>query len=114
MVGNAVRFIPVPTAGHTVAFDYMSNLWCQSSGLVAQSAWAADTDTGILDEDLMCLGLHWRWLRSKGLAYAEQFNEYERQVNDAMARDGGHAWLNMSGYRYHRSSPFVQEGSWSL
>lgn len=113
--GGKFLCIPTPTAGHTLAGEYYSKHWCQSAALAGQAAWAADTDTGILDEDLMTLGLHWRWLRTKGLAYAEQFNEYERQVNDAIARDGGKKPLYMGGRRWRGQFDVrPEEGNWSL
>ena len=108
-------FLPIPAAGQTVAFEYMSNLWCQSSGAVAQSAWAADTDTGVLDEDLMTLGLKWRFLRAKGMDYEEEFNQYESRVADALARDQVLKTIRAGGYEQSRlSDPGVPAGNWSL
>ncbi len=112
--GTHLFFIPAATADQTVAFEYVSNQWCQSAALVPQTQWVADTDTGILDENLMTLGLIWRFLRSKGLAYAEQMADYEKMVSDSMIRDGGRPWLNLTG-RYRRlAGPWCQDGSWNL
>ena len=38
-----------------------------------------------LDEEIMTLGLIWRWNKAKGLNYAEDFNQYERFVMDEMS-----------------------------
>lgn len=59
--GGNLLFIPAPSAGDTCAFEWVSKNFCQSSGGTGQSAWTADTDTGLLSEDLMKLGLIWRW-----------------------------------------------------
>jgi hypothetical protein len=94
---NVFSVDPVPTDnGAQLVFKYVSNAWCQSAGGVPQSAWAADTDTGILDEYLIKLGLRWRTLRRLGMSYADELDEYERAVAKAMAHDGGAAILDLA------------------
>ena len=111
--GDDILITPTPTAGQTMAYEYISKNWCETSGADEQAAWASDTDVGILSEELMTLGIIWRWQRAKGLDYAESFRTYEMQVAQAMLKDGGKPTLNMgtrksSAARY----PFVPEGSW--
>lgn len=98
--GDSFLLHPTPTVtGDTIAYDYMSNGWCETSAGVAQSAWAADTDVGVLDEELMQMGLVWRFLKAKGLTYADELGAYDREVERAMGRDGGAPTLNMAGSR---------------
>lgn len=89
IIGGVLNVYPAPTAGKTFALEYISKNWCESSGGTDQSAWAADTDVGLIREDLMALGLTWRWLKAKGMDYAEDFATYEREVEKASARDRG-------------------------
>lgn len=114
--GNSLMLTPTPAAGSTYAYEYVSKNWCESSDGTDQSAWAADTDVGILDEELMTLGVIWRWQRAKNLDYAESFNTYEMQVAQAITRDGGKPRLNTGRDTSHRAArrPTIQEGSWSL
>jgi len=86
--GGLFYISPTPTSTETVAYEYLSKNWCQSAGGTGQSAWAADLDTGVLDEELMTLGLKWRWKKSKGLDYAEDFTSYEIRVAKAIMDDG--------------------------
>jgi len=59
-----------------------------------QSAWAVDSGTGIPDEYLIKLELHWRVLRRLGISYADELDEYERAVAKALAHDGDAAiWI---------------------
>ncbi len=58
--------------------------------------WTADTDTSLLSEELLELGVIWRLQQRLGLAYLEEKNEYERQVDQAVARDGGTATLDLA------------------
>jgi hypothetical protein len=94
--GSLFYISPTPTAAETIAYEYNTKNWCQSSGGTAQSAWAADTDTGILDEELMTLGLKWRWKKSKGLDYADDFNGYEIRVAKAILDDGARMRIDTS------------------
>jgi len=107
---------PTPAVGtQTGAFEYKSTHWCESTGLTGQSAWAADTDTGRLDERLMRLGIAWRWQKTKGLDYGEDFQTYEKRVLDAYARDGGRKTLNSGGSRYGaRPGIGIPYGSWTV
>lgn len=115
LLGKNLYIDPVPTVADTAAFEYMSTSWCESSGGTGQSAWAADTDVGLLDENLMILGLKWRWRQAKGLDYAEDFNTYERRVMDAMAREGGKPIKYLDGMDrvQKQAGIIVPIGSWT-
>ena len=100
--GNNILISPTPTAGQTVAYEYVSKNWCESSGGTDQPSWAADTDVGLLDEELMVLGVIWRFRKSKGLDYAEEFRTYENRVNLAMTRDGAKPRIDTTAVTYDR------------
>lgn len=103
---NTILMTPNPTTGHSIYYEYISKNWCQSSGGTAQSAWAADTDTGRLDEHLMTLGVVWRFKAAKKIQYAEELAAYEREVADAIMRDGSRPRISMnaiSGERVPRA-----------
>ena len=115
--GDSILITPTPNGTDTYAYEYVSNLWCQSSGGTGQSAWASDTDTGVLSEELMTLGIIWRFLQKGGFDYAEAFRDYELQVADAILKDGGgKRRLNFGqrGLTGIARMPYVQEGSWPL
>ena len=84
---KAIFVDPTPTAVETLVIEYISTSWCQSSGGAGQSLWAADTDTGVLDEYLMQLGIMWRFLERVGLPYLEARDQYDNQVGLAIAAD---------------------------
>lgn len=105
---------PVPTDnGSALVFEFVSNAWCQSEAGTPQTLWEADTDTGILDEFLMTLGVRYRMLRRLGLSYSEELDEYDKQVRKAMAVDGGAAILSIvpSTYTFLLSPANIQEAS---
>jgi len=114
--GGKLLINPTPTASLTFAFEYASrNFILGVDGTTYKSAFTLDTDTLLLPEELMTLGLRWRWKREKGLDYSEDMRTYETQVKDALARDGGKRTLSMSeGGRPSRPGIFVPERNWPI
>jgi hypothetical protein len=86
--GNAMLLTPAPGPGETIAYEYVSRNWCRSGGGAPQAAWGADHDTALIDEELHTLGIVWRFKKSKGFDYAEDFATYQIQVKQALNRDG--------------------------
>jgi len=103
-VSGSLKFYvnPAPlVSGQSLAFEYVSSHWCKNSlsGLT-QSEWLDDSDESLLPEELISFGVTWRFLLAKGLEYAPMFAEYENQVLQYMARDGG-----MLSFGQNRASP---------
>lgn len=114
--GGAFLMFPTPDAGDTIAFEYVKNTWCtDSTGTTYQTAWVADSDLPVLDDEIMTLGIVWRFLQQKGLAYGEAFRSYENAINAAAAEDGGYDLLDLNsagiGSVY---DPYVPDGDWSV
>lgn len=97
-----LRYVIDPTpaagdAGSILVFEYISNGWCRNAaGDTFRSAWGADDDTGVLDEDLLTLGLIWRYKRSKGMAYDDEEAEYDAAVDAAYAQQLGTTSLSLT------------------
>jgi len=81
--------------GKTIAYEYVSKYWTEDSGSTAQQKFAADTDTSVLDEEILTLGLIWRFRKSKGLNFEADLIEYNRQVELAKAHDGAARMLRL-------------------
>jgi hypothetical protein len=109
--GSLFYISPTPTAIETIAYEYVTKNWCQSSGGTGQAAWAADTDVGLLDEELFKLGVIWRYKAKKGFDYAEDMNTYEIAVNKAILKDGARVTIDTSCVERDRvpMSPQVPE-----
>jgi hypothetical protein len=99
----SILITPTPTAGDTIAYEYISKNWCQTSLLVGQAAWAADTDTSLLDEELHALDLIWRWRQAKGLEFQDERAAFENYLANTVMNDGARPRLQigetMSGDR---------------
>jgi hypothetical protein len=115
--GNYLRLTPTPTAAETIAFEYVSRYWC---GLAADTSatalkWANDDDITFLDEELVSLGVVWRFLRARGLDYSEAFRSYEEAVSERKANDGGMRILDLGNQPGTTlSDPSIADGNWSL
>ncbi len=113
---NQILFNPIPSAGDNCFFEYASKCWCtDSTGATFRQKIASDTDIFIVDSDLVAAGLEWRWLRKKGLSYAEEFASYESLVAQAIIDDKPRARLDMSGgQRPFAAGIVIPIGSWPL
>jgi hypothetical protein len=107
---------PTPPADLTFAWEYRSKNWILGAdGSTYKQYFTLDTDTILLPEDLVILGLRWRWKKEKGLEYSEDFNSYEAQVKQALGEDGGKPDLHMDSDTERASFGIVvPEMSWDL
>ncbi len=97
--GAYLTIYPPPTvADETIAFDYYSSSWVTKqvdSSSVA--AWTADNDTARISEDLLTMGVKWRFLQAKGMPYEPEYKEYE-QVKEHLKEDnGGRGVISLGG-----------------
>lgn len=112
IIADVINFYPTPAAGQVCAFEYISRNWI-NTGTTSSSVFLTDADTPKINDQLIVLGLIWRWKAAKGMDYAEDFAKYETRVMDAMGRDAGKATLNMNGATYDiQPVVLVPRGSW--
>jgi hypothetical protein len=102
---------PTPPAGQEIAYEYITKYWAKSAAGVPQAEFLADTDETYLDDKLFPLGLRWRFLKSKGLDYSEDFRSYQSERNQRMARDGGNGVIDTAGGAYYGWSTNIMEGN---
>lgn len=111
--GNQLLMNPVPTAGQTCAFEYVTKYWATDyTGATGKAAFTADSDIPRLDDQLLTLSLIWRFKQANGLEFMPELSMYERRAADAMSRDGGRRSLRFDGQSLHGMT--VPEGSWIL
>lgn len=80
---------PIPYDNNLLVYEYLSSNWCNAAGNVAApaSAFALDTDTYVLPDDLMILGIQWRWKQKKGLDYDSEWKTYDQALQREIGRD---------------------------
>ena len=111
--GNSILFYPTPTAGDSIYFEYISKNWCiNEAGNTEQSLWVNDSDTALIDEEVVTLGVIWRFLKAKGLDYGEEFATYERALEQIFGPDGGRDMVDLTGEMVDWFSAHITEGDW--
>lgn len=96
-INNRLFINPTPTSAEDVVFFYVSNGWCANKSGTRQTEWSADTDTLLLPELVYSMGLKWRLLRAQRRDFQIELQEYQRERNKAVARDGGMATVRILG-----------------
>lgn len=114
---NVFRLWPPPGVGDTpgpLAYEYISSYWAANASGTPKAQFTADTDTCIYDDRLIIEGIKWRFFAAKGFDYSSQFAIWQRQVDVAVARDGGSPKLNMARRQYpvFLSPANVQSGNY--
>ena len=115
--GGNLLVNPAPVAGHAWYFEYVSFNWILGADAVTYKQYfTLDTDTILLPEDLLLMGMRWRWKKEKGFDYSEDFRTYEMQVKDAMGSDGSKPIIRMDDQSWDGPKPgvFIPSGSWNL
>ncbi len=113
--GGHLITIPDMPAGHDMAFEYVSNHFVQAADLSTKGYFTADSDTFLLPDVLLLLGLRWRWKAEKGLPYQEEQRIYETRLAEEAGGDGTKPVIHMDdtcpGYV---PGIFVPAGNWNL
>lgn len=111
--GGQLFLQPAPPAGHTMAFEYMSNFAVVASGGGRKRYATHDADTFLLPDNLLLAGLRWRWKAEKGFDYAEEFRSFETLAK-SLAMTSGSA----RAYSLDRDTPqphpgiIIPTGNW--
>lgn len=100
------------TSGHTMVFNHITKNWCESSAGTGQSSLTADDDVTRIPEELFKLELIWRWKQAKGLAYAEDMETAEQQIDRYTGQNAGRRVLFIGGQGIYYLAENVPLGDW--
>lgn len=111
-----IKFIPIPVAGQQCFFEYSSSAFVlAANNTTRKTEFTADDDVSVLDEELITLGVIWRFKKAKGLDYEVDAQEYTAYVANSIARDGSKPVLSAGGgYSDVPVGVFVPAGSWNV
>ena len=113
--GGNLLVNPAPPSGEKIFFEYIGKNWVITAGSSANAvAYAADANTTVLDEDLITLGVIWRFLKQKGLPYDNQFQEYRLKLSEKQSKDGAKQIIRMAGPNRLYLPVNEPEGNFSL
>ncbi len=115
--GNSFLVNPAPTAGLTWAFEYLSKYAIgDTSAGTYTDRFTADDDTVRLPQQVAEMDLQWRWLKAKGLGYAEDFASAERLISQYLGTSGMKPVVRLDNRPVDEARPaiFVPQGNWNL
>lgn len=90
---------PTPSDIRTIAYQYIGQNWVDTNSDTVMDAeyFAADTNTCAFDDDLMVLGVRYRFLAASGAPHDEERAEYDAFEQRAIADDGGKGVIRFGG-----------------
>lgn len=100
LFGDQFQFAPPPASAARAMFPYISNLIARDSGGAPKAAFTTDTDTFVLDERLLTLGVIWRWREMKLLDYGADQANFDKAFSEAAARDKGSRVIRKGSPRF--------------
>lgn len=100
--GTQISFYPVIPDGETVELAYYS----RNVVSPAKQAFTADTDTFVLSERLLTLGIIWLWKSRKGVDYSEEMATFQEALAREVTRDKGPGTIVTSRRLGYRLPPY--------
>lgn len=108
LYNGQMHIMPAPPADEKPQFGYITNLLVKAQDGTAKTAFTTDSDSFVLDEQLLLLAMIWRWKAAEGLDYQEDMQNYENRKSQLAAKDHGSRPIR-SNRRYRTAG-----GIWSL
>jgi hypothetical protein len=95
LMGGLFYLDPIPYDSNLLVFEYYSVNFATAADTTAKALFTADSDTYVLPDDLLVMGLIWRWRRAKGLDYTQEYDSWKRRLDEEIARDTGAQTLRL-------------------
>lgn len=89
LYGNQIHIRPAMAAGDSAKFYYITKNRVQAASGPNKNLFTLDTDTFLISERVLRLGIIWNWKSNKGLPYSEDMQSYEIALAEAVSRDKG-------------------------
>lgn len=97
MYGGELHILPVLGVGVTVAYGYVTLNVVNGAD---PTLFTADSDTFVLDDELLRLAIIWNWKKSKGFDFAAELAEYSERLSSLKYSDVGSRQAITSGRRW--------------
>lgn len=100
ILGGQMQIFPPMPVSDSARFYYITNQIVSGP----KTQFTADTDTFLLDERLLYLGIVWRWRAAKRMEYSEDLQNYEIAKQSAMGKDKGSQAIVVGRQRISRGA----------
>lgn len=109
--GGTISIYPAMAGSETLAFEYVSKNWCESSGGTAQSKFLLDSDVGIINEELLTLGLTYQFLENDGLPFGVAAKQYQECFDTLVSNESESDRTLLTGDIFGSGRGFLGEPS---
>ena len=109
--GGNLLMTPTPAAGQTIAYEYISTQWCESSGGTPQTAWAADDDVALISEPLIAIGVELRWKMSQNLPWDDVNARRMEQLAKIATKQAGMPTLTIGARNWRMWGVNIPDGN---
>ncbi|MCK4207196.1 hypothetical protein J3U99_20725 [Brucella pituitosa] len=87
--GGQIHIMPKPVLGQEIKFFYQSNEFATDENGTPKAIFEHDNDLFRLDEELLTLGLIWRYRQQKRIDYTDDQALFEKRFNELAGEDKG-------------------------
>jgi hypothetical protein len=87
--GNRMHFTPAPRAGASAVFPYINKNYATGSTGTPKASFTMDSDSFLLPERLLTLGLVWRWRENKKLDASGDQEAFIKALDEYASKDRG-------------------------
>jgi len=91
LYNDELNFYPAPETGNSASYPYVSKNYARGASGNLKEEFTEDTDEFIIrkGEDLLTLGLVWRWRENKKLDYTGDQEAFTMKLEEMASRDKG-------------------------
>lgn len=108
-----INLHPAPgTDSYTIKFDYYSKYFCESDSGTGQDRWLADTDVCRLDDNLMALGVRYKYLERNGLPFDEDKASFIEAADSLFTDDRPREMIALGRGPLHRPPINIPDTNW--
>jgi len=110
-IGRDVYLYPAPAVGQKLTFEYLTRNHVQHVDGSFSDRFKADDDVSLLPESLIILSAIWRWKSAKGFAYAEDMQNYERELERISGAEAASGTIVVADSRRWPFDPYAASGT---
>lgn len=107
--GGTISIYPEMAGSETLAFEYISKNWALSSDETPQSAFLADADTSLIDEELLTLGVLFQLLESDGLPSGLAASKFQERFDMLIDNESDNNSTLLTGDIFGQGRGFLGE-----
>jgi hypothetical protein len=109
---DQLRFSPAPVAAQVATFPYITKNLATAFSTAPKAAFDTDTDSFLLPERLLTLGLVWRWRENKKLDATGDQEAFIKALDEYASKDKGSRILRRNARRFMAGTQ--QAWPWTL